>query len=262
MNDDALDALRDEQRFLLESLRDLERERAAGDVSDDDYGTLREGYVVRAAAITRRIEALQSGDTSDGADPVPDTDADEAGAGAGAARRALVRRVAVFVAVAVAAAGIGVFVARQSGQRLPGGTFTGGIDQSTATQLATARALNFSDPGKAIETYTEVLKVEPDNVEALTYRSWLLALTAREAEGDIKKLALATAVADLVRAQSIEPDYADARCFLAIVYFRFLEQPELAEPQLKACIDSDPPAEVKSFVSAIENDLADALAGK
>lgn len=256
MNDDALDALREEQRFLLESLRDLERERAAGDVADDDYSTLREGYVARAAAITRRIDALAAGAVGDDATAGDDAPArDEA-------RRRLARRAAMFVAVVVVAAGVGVFVARQSGQRLPGGTFTGGIDQSTATQLATARALNFSDPGKAIETYTEVLKVEPDNVEALTYRSWLLALTAREAEGDIKKLALATAVADLVRAQSIEPGYPDARCFLAIVYFRFLEQPELAEPQLKACIDSDPPAEVKSFVSAIENDLAEALTGK
>lgn len=256
MNDDALDALREEQRFLLESLRDLERERAAGDVADDDYATLREGYVARAAAVTRRIEALESGTVADVESVVAD---DEDGS---SARRTLARRLAVFVTVAIVAAGVGVFVARQSGQRLPGGTFTGGIDQSTATQLATARALNFSDPGKAIETYTEVLKVEPDNVEALTYRSWLLALTAREAEGEIKTLAFATAVADLVRAQSIEPEYPDARCFLAIVYFRFLEQPELAEPQLKACIASDPPAEVKSFVSAIESDLADALAGK
>ncbi len=250
MSDDSLDALREEQRFLLESLRDLERERAAGDVGDDDYETLREGYVARAAAVTRRLEAAVAGEVTD--EPRD----------AAAVSRGLGRRIAVFVAVAVVAAGVGVFVARQAGQRLPGGTFTGGIEQSTATQLATARALNFSDPGKAIETYSEVLKVEPDNVEALTYRSWLLALTAREAEGDLKKLALATAVADLLRAQSIEPGYPDARCFLAIVYFRFLEQPQLAEPQLKACIASDPPVEVKSFVQAIENDLAEALAGK
>jgi tetratricopeptide (TPR) repeat protein len=254
--DNATDALREEQRFLLESLRDLERERAAGDVGDDDYATLREGYVARAAAVTRRIEALEGGESATD----PDSPAD--GENEAAPRRPWVRRFAVFAAVAVVAAGVGVFVARQSGQRIPGGTFTGGIEDSTATRLATARALNFSDPGKAIETYTEVLKVEPDNVEALTYRSWLLALTAREAEGEIKRLALATAVADLLRAQAIEPDYADARCFLAITYFRFLEQPQLAEPQLKACVASDPPAEVKSFVEAIENDLADALAGK
>lgn len=260
MTDSALDALREEQRFLLESLRDLERERDAGDVADDDYTTLREGYVARAAAVTRRLEALESGgavDLSTASDAV-----DAGQATAGGLRRSIVRRVGIFVAVAVVAAGVGVFVARQAGQRLPGGTFTGGIDQSTATQLATARALNFSDPGKAIETYSDVLKVEPDNVEALTYRSWLLALTAREAQGEIKTLALATAVADLLRAQSIEPDYPDAHCFLAIVYFRFLEQPQLAGPQLKACIESDPPVEVKSFVQAIESDLNEALAGE
>ena len=50
MSDDPLGTLREEQRFLLESLRDLERERDAGDVTDEDYETLREGYVARAAA--------------------------------------------------------------------------------------------------------------------------------------------------------------------------------------------------------------------
>jgi len=236
------DELREERDFLLESLRDLEREREAGDVTDEDYETLRRGYVARAAAVARRLEGIES--------PM-----------AQVPRRSRVRRVAWIAAVAAFAVVAGVLVARQAGQRLPGETFTGGIVQSTANQLATARAMNFSDPGKAIEIYTEVLKVDPDNVEALTYRSWLLSLTAREAEGELKKLALATAVADLLRAQAIDETYPDAHCFLGIVYFRFLEQAALAKPQIDACRAKNPPAEVDSFVDAIATDVDEALAG-
>ena len=234
------DELRQERDFLLASLRDLERERAAGDVTDDDYETLRTGYVARAANVARRLEGLAAAHA-----PTPSR---------------MGRRLAWAAVVVGFAVVAGILVARQSGQRLPGESFTGGIEQSTANQLATARALNFADPGKAIETYTEVLKVDPDNVEALTYRSWLLALTAREAVGDVKKLALATAVADLLRAQAIDETYPDAHCFLGIVYFRFLEQAALAKPQVDACRAKNPPAEVESFVAAIANDIDKALA--
>ena len=238
------DNLRDEQRFLMRSLHDLDREREAGDITDEDYGALRDDYVARLAALTRRLNGVEIEEAASAADMV---------------RRSWTRRLLVGVSVLSIGIGAGLFVARQSGQRLPGETFTGGIEQSTANLLATARTLNFTDPGKAIETYSEVLKLEPDNVEALTYRSWLLALTARDAEGSIKQLALATAVADLLRAQSIDGTYPDAHCFLGIVYFRFLEQPELAKPRIDECERLNPPAEVKAFVGAISDEVDAAL---
>ncbi len=44
----------DEQvEFLLGSLRDLEAERAAGDIDEQDYSTLKDDYTVRAAAALR-----------------------------------------------------------------------------------------------------------------------------------------------------------------------------------------------------------------
>ena len=234
------DDLRDEQKFLLNSLRDLERERAAGDIDEDDYNALRDGYVARTAAITRE---LQGTDIADDA-PQPNW----------------LRRVLVAVCVLAVAVGSGVLVARSSGQRLPGQTSSGGIEQSTANILATARQLNFSDPAKSIELYSEVLKLEPDNVEALTYRSWILALSSREATGQVKQLAIATAVSDLIRAQNSDPTYPDAHCFLGIVYFRFLEQATLAKKQLDVCVDMNPPASVSSFVSAIVKEVDAAVA--
>ena len=49
------DNLRDELDFLLNSLRDLEKEREAGDIDDVDFNTIRDGYVARAAALSREI---------------------------------------------------------------------------------------------------------------------------------------------------------------------------------------------------------------
>lgn len=245
------DLLRAEQDFLLESLRDLERERAAGDIDDVDYAALRDGYIARAAAVTRRLER-SAGPATFGDDP-DDADADSG------TRVPWGRRVVAILIVLSLAAGSGAWVARQSGQRLPGETFTGGIEQSTSGILATARALNFADPTKAVELYSQVLKLEPDNVEALTYRSWILALSARDAPTDVKRLALATAVSDLARAQSVDPEYPDARCLLGVVYFRFLEDAALAEPQLSKCKELNPPAEVSGLVDGVLAEVNEAL---
>lgn len=229
------DELRDEQQFLLNSLRDLEREREAGDIDADDYATLRDGYIARAAAITRELQG--NGEEQE------------------ATPSRWKRRLLVSLAVVLFGTGAGVLVARQSGQRLPGQSLSGGIEQSSASMLASARQLNFSNPQEAIELYTKVLDIEPDNTEALTYRSWILALTARNATGAVKQLALATAVTDLLRAQKADPEYPDAHCFLGIVYFRFLNNPVLSQPQLKTCVDMKPPASVSSFVNAIVKEV-------
>ena len=233
------DDLRHEQQFLLRSLRDLDNEREAGDIDDADYAALRDGYISRAAAITREI---------DGAAATP------------AVSRNWVRRLLVVTCVIAVGAGAGIWVARQSGQRLPGQSSSGAIEQSTSGLLASARQLNFSDPGKAIEVYSQVLKLEPDNAEALTYRSWILALTARAATGSVKQLALVTAVNDLLRAQKVDNQYPDAHCFLGIVYFRFLNSASLAKPQLDTCKSMNPPSEVQAFVDAIVADVDKALA--
>lgn len=233
------DELRDEQQFLLNSLRDLEKEKAAGDIDAADYSTLRDGYIARAAAITRELDG-----TSELAEAQP---------------RRWTQRILLSLLVVAIGAGAGVLVARQSGQRLPGQSASGGIEQSTSGLLASARQLNFRDPGKAIELYTQVLKLEPDNPEALTYRSWILALTARSATGTVKQVALATAVGDLLRAQKADPDYPDAHCFLGIVYFRFLSTAKLAKPQIDTCKAMNPPKEVQSFVDSIAAEVDKAV---
>jgi tetratricopeptide (TPR) repeat protein len=232
-------SLEEEREFLLNSLRDLEREYSAGDVDHDDYITLRDGYVARAAALTREIEGTANV-----------VDGEESGLGRKLAKMFGV--VAIVIAIAVAS---GWWVASQSGQRLPGQSSSGGIEMSSSVRLSLARSLNFSDPARAIQLYTDVLKIEPDNVEALTYRSWLLTLSASGASEDVKNAAYATAIDDLLRAVELDPTYPDSQCFIGIVYFRILEDADKAKPYLETCRSMNPPHEVMSFVAAIVDDV-------
>lgn len=225
----------EDRDFLFSSLEDLEREYAAGDLGDADYEALKSSYVKRLADVLRGTEIIE--DIAENTNIVPTRN-----------RKKIVLSIAAVLFVAV---GLGVLVARQSGQRLPGQTLSGGTPNSTAGLLAQARQLNFSDPIAAIKIYSEVLKTRPDEVEALTYRSWLLALTAREASDDIRTAAVQAAIVGLGRATLIDPDYPDAHCFLGIVSYRFAADTATAKTELKKCQDANPPAEVQTFVDSI-----------
>src|SRR5579872_3021613 len=131
--------LAEERDFLLRSLRDLDDERAAGDVDEGDYDVLKEGYTARAAAVLRELESRRNGDGGG-----EDTDGDGGGHAAAAEpgphegprqppqqppppqpRRpwwARGRLVAAGAGVALFAVGAGLLVAHSAGQRLPGQT--------------------------------------------------------------------------------------------------------------------------------------------
>ena len=225
----------EDRDFLFSSLEDLEREYAAGDLDDADYEALKSSYVKRLADVLRGAEVTEEIAKNTNIAPTRN-------------RKKIVLSIVAVVFVAV---GLGVLVARQSGQRLPGQTLSGGTPNSTAGLLAQARQLNFSDPIAAIKIYSEVLKTRPDEVEALTYSSWLLALTAREASDDIRTAAVQAAIVGLGRATLIDPDYPDAHCFLGIVSYRFAADTTTAKTELKKCQDANPPAEVQTFVDSI-----------
>lgn len=246
MSNENLASLEEQRIFLLNSIRELDDELAVGDLDQDDYQSLRSDYVARTAEVIKRIESPQT-------IAVSQTNRD-------AAQLSRSRRnLLTLLIVIVVAIGSGWLVARQSGQRLSGQSLTGGIEDSTASLLSRARATNFVDPKAAIDLYSQVLGVDPDNVEALTYRAWLLALIARGAGDEIKKLAFLSASSDLERAITIDTKYPDAHCFLGIVRFRLGGDAVGAREQLTICASQNPPAEVKSFVDAIVAEVDAAL---
>lgn len=172
-------------------------------------------------------------------------------------RRPLVVTLAIALVVGV---GVGVLVARQSGQRLPLQTPTGGIDDSTASLLAQARLAGPSDVTSAIELYGRVLDTDPDNVEALTYRAWLIMLSARQFDDEaLQRQAYGATIAALGRAIELDPAYPDAMCFLGIVVYRDGGDAASAKDFLDRCIDRDPPAEVRGLVDSLREEVNAAL---
>lgn len=238
MDPDRLAALEEERRFLLRSLADLEREHDAGDVDDDDYRELRDGYTARTAAVLRQIES---------------------GRAALPSKPAVSWRRRVIGAVVVVAT-IGVVwwaLSASSAQRLPGQQISG-LDPRDETQvlLSQARSLQVSDPAAAADIYAQVLDRDPDNAEALTYRGWTLALsTIGEQDTAVVQATLDEAVESLVAAIEVDRTYPDPYCFLGIVEYRFFGAAETALPFVEGCLSAGPPADVRSLVEGLREQL-------
>ncbi|MDA2957435.1 MAG: hypothetical protein O3B66_04335 [Actinomycetota bacterium] len=243
-------AIREEERdFLLSSLDDLERERLAGDVTDDDYHALKESYTARAAAVLRELDDRVSSHTS--------TETSKPDAMTRPRRWKAIVIGAMVVAVAIVA---GIVVANSAGERLPGQTMTGTIgDGSVTSLLVEARATGMADIPRAVDLYSQVLAVESDNVEALTYIGWLTVLSATQdqtSDIDIVRERFQSGLVLLRQATVVDDTYPDAHCFLGITFFRFMDDAEAAAPEVQKCLDSNPPAEVASLVEGLAADIA------
>ena len=230
MNSDRLD---EERRFLLGSIRDLEREREVGDVAPDDFHALRDGYVARAAAVLREIEG-------------------DKGAQAAPPARHWGRRLAIVVATLTVAMALGIFVARSAGQRLPGQSLTGGQPaDEVAVQLAEGRRLlNLGQLEDSLTIYEHVQQLEPGNIEATTYVAWLSVLNA-DAVGDAA--GVQEGIRLLAEAATLDATYADPHCLLAIALHNFTgdSDPTLVQREAAACLALNPPADMVPLIEEL-----------
>ena len=123
------------------------------------------------------------------------------------------------------------------------------------------------DARSAIATYQDVLSTDPDNAEARTYLGWMVASTiiAQGADATTAPEALAAAMTSserqLDRAIAINADYADPKCFKAIVRFRFYKDPAGAKSAVDACLAANPPDVVAGLVADLKTQIDAALAG-
>lgn len=243
MTPDERERLVEERDFLLRSLADLEAERRVADIDDDDFASLKASYTARAAEVLRRL--------------------DDAPVAERPRRRTRPWRMAAWTVAVVALAVVaGVVVARNAGERLPGQTMTGSIgDGSVSSLLVQARSTGMSDIPRALDLYSQVLAQEPDNVEALTYFGWMTILSAttdQNSDDATVRDRFQSGLLLLRQATVVDATYPDAHCFLGIAFFRFLDDAEAADPEVRACLDSDPPAEVESMVEALAAQIAEA----
>ena len=243
LDPDRLAQLEEERRFLLRSLADLEREHDAGDVDEVDYRALKDGYTVRAAATLRAID--------EGRSNLPSK-----------SRVDWRRRGVTGVVVVVLIGAVWWALAASSAERRPGQEATG-LDPRSERQvlMAEARDLQFQSPGDAAAKYQEVLALAPDDVEALTYYGWTLALDAVQSgapattvagQPDPQVTQLTASVDALLRATELDPSYADPKCFLGVINARFLGQAEAGLPWIDACLAANPPADVLGLVQGLK----------
>ncbi|HTZ09926.1 MAG TPA: hypothetical protein VMB72_12685 [Acidimicrobiales bacterium] len=183
--------LEEERAHLLDSLTDLDRERDAGDLSDEDYRALRDRYVRRTARVLRALdEGHGAGAAAPGAPGAEATARPAPPPHEPGPRRPRRRRrgLAVGGVTAIAAAVALLVVSTHTSARLPDQTPTGTVRLSPGEQrdvtLAQAETLEAQgQDARAVVLYRQVLAGDPDQADALAELAWLeyqAAVSARD----------------------------------------------------------------------------------
>ena len=225
---DALAELEDQQRFLLQSIRDLDHEYEAGDLDEDDYRTLRDDYTVRAAAVLRALDKSKAG---------------VAAARQGRRRRPVVTA-AVVAGVAAVAIGAAVLVTSSSGERVSNPPPPNAKDLADATRL-----FNRDKWPDALGAYAKVLKRDPNNVEALSYGSWALAQLGQ----------VDSAQRSVDRALSLSPAFPPAHLFKGLLLLDARNNCAGAILELQRFLAADPPPPA-ALVQMVRDRLQEAQA--
>lgn len=233
---DALAELEEQRGFLLRSLQDLERERAAGDLTDADYQTLHDDYTARAAAVLRSID---EGRAPASGSPRP-------------VRRG--RRLIAVVVVAAVAGSAGLAVATASGTRLPGDNITGDIRETPPGLLAQAAALaQEGEVTEALRLYDEVIASDPENLEALSERGLLLVSLASATD---RPALAAQGRASIEAALAVDADNARALFYLGLA-LRLEGDDARAADAFTAALAADPPPALRQAMQDFLATIAD-----
>ncbi|HYF45562.1 MAG TPA: hypothetical protein VD926_05080 [Acidimicrobiales bacterium] len=229
---DAYAALEEQRDFLLASLDDLERERAAGDLDEADYEALKDDYTARAAAVLRAL--------------------DEGGSRFASARRSESWRSAALVVVVVLALGVGagLLVARSSGSRSETPTEDANADRQQLAECLDQLVAQEVLP--ALQCYDEVLERSPENVEALTYRGWALIVSSPEL--------VERGMPFLDQALELNPDYTPARVFRAFG-LQAQGRPEEALAELDQADRSQIPPAFLGLMDSLRRELEQEVGG-
>ena len=228
----------EEREFLLQSIRDLDAEYAAGDLDEADYRSLRDDYTARAAAVLRRLEGPVDTTTAipavhSGANMTSSDQPRRKAAGRG-------RAVAAAAVLALVSAGAGYAVATSSGERLATDEASGDIVEGSTDRITKAQLL--VSEGRileAVRVYDDLLREDPENPVALAQRGWLLVQVGEPSLID-------SGLASIDRAIALEPDFADAYFFRGMTLLRAKDEPAMAIEAFEQGLATNPPPEVRA----------------
>jgi len=240
-----------ERNFLLDSITDLDREHAAGDIDDADYAQLRGDYVRRAALTLRALEEL------DGRVEVEEDLGSRPESGWLRFRRYLgrrrVRQVIGTLAVVSLLAAVGLFAAHLAGVRLPGESATGTITLSTADAVnqdladATLYA-NSGQPQTAVAFYEQALQEDPGQQVALTYAGWLTRLSGLNAHSSS---AVRAGDAQLEAAARLHPSYPDGEGLYGVAAYEDNHDVAAAVSAFTRCAADKPSSALREAVAPV-----------
>lgn len=253
-DDPRLATLHERRAFLLRSLDDLDREHAAGDMSDADFDLLHNDYSRRAAGVLREIEGETLPAVASTSKPSP----------------RLGKKLVVGSFIGAVAVGAGLLVRSVAGERKGSDGLTGTINAAQANNLdAKVQALLqkgrdslTSDPFGALQSFDQAAALDPTQAEALAYGGWVLRLVSVSVEDATKKSELVNgALARLNKAIEVAPRYPDARAFRGVLLLRDKNDPKAALSDFVALEALNPPAEIQQLVTGARQD-AEAAAAK
>lgn len=231
---DELARVEEQRAFLRRSLDDLDRELAAGDLDAADHAALADDYRRRLAEVDDEVARGRSA--------IP------------ASRPASRGRLLVVIAVvAVVAVGAGVAVAATSGGRKPGDTITGNVPRTTEQLLTEAARLAFDERyTDALELYDEVLGTNPENVEALAERGFLLVTLGMGAQRPILVEQGRISIEEALR---VEPGEPRTLFYLALA-LRLSGEDAGAQQALTDALASNPSPELRAEILNLQSFLA------
>jgi len=154
---------------LYDAVRELELEREAGSVSQEEYERIRTTYELQAAALLQEEERLGRSRPKPLGRPAPASTAV-------ASPRPVSHRLGLLLPAAiilVVGLGLGFFLASSLQPRQPGMSITGDIPSSSLK--VADEAFQRGDFRQALEGYKKVLDSNPHDVEALTQIGVILA---------------------------------------------------------------------------------------
>jgi len=251
--------LEEERDFLMKSLDDLELEKESGGIDDESYAALHDDYTARLAATLRSLR--------DDVDVVPKEKP---------APKSRTRKRVVLVALVVVFAIIaGVSLAYAVGARLPGQMGTGNSQASSSTKLSAADKAKLAQLKQAITDLQNQVNASPDDynlrlklslayeqnddlLNALKQSDSAITIDANRPEGHANSARLlylissqlpaqsaqqqyiAQALAGFSKAIEVDPNYADAYFFRAVLYYASLRDFARAQIDLQNYLVLDP----------------------
>lgn len=245
------DPLEDERASLLRTIRELEEERARGELSDEAYRALRTETEGRAVSVLRALEARDgAGELASGFKGIHRS---VSGDGAGTGLASTRRRVLPAILVGAAVLGLSVpllvrAVSNRTSEEPITGLAPGGSGGAT-TVLATferrvaehprdlAARLDLADrymeagnTSAAAVQYLWALQIDPRNAEAQAKLGFLLYQGGRPEEG----------LEAVNGALAVDPSYPEALYYKGLILLRALNRPAEAAEAFRSYLGAAP----------------------